>query len=221
MNDIELDSDLDFKDIDFSDFDFNFAEEKEQIRYLDINAILLQTDKKQRITFNLNKQVKQIESLINRLPKENETFYFLSGKNGFSSIAIIEFISKFEHIKNLDVSTFRIGTKQAKIICALGEAKKIDQAFFITGNIKNMETSKYDYFTQIKAAFDKLGFKMISTNNHSKVLLFETDNNFYVCETSSNLNENPCLEQFSLSNSKELYYHYYQIFKYFKTHSNI
>ena len=29
------------------------------------------------------------------------------------------------------------------------------------------------------------------------------------------------LEQFSLSNSKELYYHYYQIFKYFKTHANI
>lgn len=219
MNDIELDSDLDFKDMDFSNFDF--TEEKEQIRYLDINAILLQTNKKQRITFNLNKQVKQIESLINRLPNENETFYFLSGKKGFSSIAIIEFISKFEHIKNLDVSTFRIGAKQAKIICALGKAKKIDHAFFITGNIKNMETSKYDYFTQIKVAFDKLGFKMMSTNNHSKVLLFETDNNFYICETSSNLNENPCLEQFCLSNSKELYYHYYQIFNYFKTHSNI
>ena len=76
MNDIELDSDFNFKDIDFSDFDFNLSEEKEQIRYLDVNAILLQTDKKQRITFNLNKQVKQLESLINRLPNENETFLF-------------------------------------------------------------------------------------------------------------------------------------------------
>ena len=104
MNDIELDSDFDFKDIDFSDFDF--AEEKEQIRYLDVNAILLQTDKKQRITFNLNKQVKQIESLIKRLPNENETFYFLSGKKGFSSIAIIEFISKFEIVKKFHLSPY-------------------------------------------------------------------------------------------------------------------
>lgn len=41
--------------------------------------------------------------------------------------------------------------------------------------------------------------------NHSKILLFETDVGKFVLETSSNLNENPKSEQFSLEKNNELY----------------
>lgn len=178
----------DFDDINFDDFNLDFDTE-EHVNYLDVNAICLQTTSKKRFTFDINKQVKQIEKLIDRLPNENETFYFISGKFGFSSIAIIEYIARKEKIKNLWVSTFRLGAKQAKIICNLAQKGMIEKAFFITGKINNMETSRYDYFTQIKKEFNKYGFMIVPTNNHSKVLLFETEHNYYVCETSSNLNE--------------------------------
>ena len=209
----------DFDDLNFDDFNLDFDIE-EHVNYLDVNAICLQTTSKKRFTFDINKQVKQIEKLIDRLPNENETFYFISGKFGFSSIAIIEYIARKEKIKNLWVSTFRLGAKQAKIICDLALKGKIEKAFFITGKINNMETSRYDYFTQIKKEFNKHGFMIVPTNNHSKVLLFETEHNYYVCETSSNLNENPQLEQFALNNDIKLYNHYLGVFKFFQNNGS-
>ena len=104
----------DFDDLNFDAFNLDFDTE-EHVNYLDVNAICLQTTSKKRFTFDINKQVKQIEKLIDRLPNENETFYFISGKFGFSSIAIIEYIARKEKIKNLWVSTFRLGAKRLKL----------------------------------------------------------------------------------------------------------
>lgn len=209
----------DFGDLNFDELNYIDFDTEEHVKYLDVDAICLQTTSKKRFLFDINNQVKQIEKLIDRLPNENETFYFLSGKFGFSSIAVIEYIARKEKIKNLYVSTFRLGAKQAKIICDLAEKKQIENAFFITGKINNMETSRYDYFTQIKKEFDKYGFGIVPTNNHSKVLLFETERNHYVCETSSNLNENPQLEQFALNNDVKLYNHYLGVFEFFKKYN--
>lgn len=41
----------------------------------------------------------------------------------------------------------------------------------------------------------------------------KTKNNYYVVETSSNLNENPQIEQFTFENDKDLCQFYYDIFK--------
>ena len=41
----------------------------------------------------------------------------------------------------------------------------------------------------------------------------ETKKNYYVVETSSNLNENPKIEQFSFENDKELFLWYEEFFK--------
>lgn len=40
-----------------------------------------------------------------------------------------------------------------------------------------------------------------------------TSENYYVLETSSNLNENPKIEQYSFENNKELYLFYYEFFE--------
>ena len=53
----------------------------------------------------------------------------------------------------------------------------------------------------------------MNTNNHSKIILAKTKHNFYVIETSSNLNENPKIEQFNFENSKRLYEFYLLLFK--------
>nr|DAQ21343.1 MAG TPA: Subunit 21 of Mediator complex [Caudoviricetes sp.] len=67
----------DFDDLNFDDFNLDFDTE-EHVNYLDVNAICLQTTSKKRFTFDINKQVKQIEKLIDRLPNENETFTLLA-----------------------------------------------------------------------------------------------------------------------------------------------
>ena len=45
-------------------------------------------------------------------------------------------------------------------------------------------------------------------NNHSKILLFDTESGKFVLETSSNLNENPKMEQFSFYKDEEMYNFY-------------
>lgn len=44
--------------------------------------------------------------------------------------------------------------------------------------------------------------------NHSKVTLMRTDCNWYVLETSSNLNENQKIEQFRFENDEHLFEFY-------------
>lgn len=50
-------------------------------------------------------------------------------------------------------------------------------------------------------------------NNHSKVMLFDTDAGKFVIESSSNLNENPKVEQFRLEKSAELFDFYSSFFR--------
>lgn len=50
-------------------------------------------------------------------------------------------------------------------------------------------------------------------NNHSKVMLFDTDAGKFVIESSSNLNENPKVEQFRLEKSAELFDFYNSFFR--------
>ena len=44
-------------------------------------------------------------------------------------------------------------------------------------------------------------------------MLFDTDNGKYVLETSSNLNENPKIEQFSFEQNSELFDFYKKLFE--------
>lgn len=52
------------------------------------------------------------------------------------------------------------------------------------------------------------GWDIRAVNNHSKVHLYDTDQGKFVIETSSNLNENPKMEQFSFEKDEELYNFY-------------
>jgi hypothetical protein len=54
----------------------------------------------------------------------------------------------------------------------------------------------------------KNSWQIKTLKNHSKVLLFDTDAGKFVIETSSNLNENPKIEQFSFEKDTELFNFY-------------
>lgn len=199
--------------IKFPTFDDDVSSKIEtKVKYITIDAIVSRVFEKKRSFYDLKKQKKQLSELLQTPPNQNETVRFLSSKDGFSSIGFISYIADLEKIEELNVSTFRIGVKQAQELVRLHTTDRLESAFFITGRIKSIQSDKYDYFTQIDEMFSKIGFKMIEVSNHSKVILMKTKNNRYVVETSSNLNENPSIEQFIFSNNDEVYDFYHQFF---------
>lgn len=62
-----------------------------------------------------------------------------------------------------------------------------------------------EIWTGAKAEFTKRGIRMEHTRNHAKVTLLECAGGYYVAESSANLRSCQNLEQFCLSNDRELF----------------
>lgn len=184
-------------------------------RFLDIHAIVLKSNSKKRKMFDARKEGKQIENVLGGLPGTNDVFKIISGKFGFSSYAVIDFIARKEVIELLQVSTFRIGKKQMECLKKLYKKGRIVNADFLTSslNAEDKKTGKYSYFSDVSKICDEIGWNIFVTNNHSKVILAKTEHNFYVCETSSNLNENPKIEQYSFENDERTWQFYHELFE--------
>lgn len=75
---------------------------------------------------------------------------------------------------------------------------------------------RYKYYEDFKSLCDTNGWTYSVVNNHSKIMLFDTDVGKFVIETSSNLNENPKIEQFGFEKDEELFEFYKQVFENWK-----
>ncbi len=201
---------------DFDDLDFglNFDTFQENT----IDGIVFRMLTKKRSFFNIKKEVKQIQALINEPPHANEVFKFLSC-GGFSSLAFIKYIASQEKIIELFISTFRIGKKQFGVLCDLNDGGGCDKVHFITSStqakidaLAEYNGKKYNYYEYIVNECVLRDWKLTVFDNHSKLILMQTQKNWYVLETSSNLNENPKMEQFSFENDKALFNWYKQLF---------
>ena len=85
---------------------------------------------------------------------------------------------------------------------------KLDRSNFIVGSVMKNDSDigkSYGYYDDLQSVCIKNGWNVVVYSNHSKILLFDTDAGKFVIETSSNLNENPNMEQFSFEKSEELY----------------
>lgn len=195
------------------DFDFDFEELKIDEDY--VYGSLLKQNSKKKFYFNPDGELKQLQTLMPRLPKQNEAYKLMSIKGGFSSLGIILRVAKEEAIAEMYVSTFRIGKRHFDKLRELYENGRLGSVYFLTSKTQENtdKATGYDYFDYIKNHKKQWSIKAI--NNHSKVILMKTRNNFYVVETSSNLNENPQIEQFSFENDKELFEWHLRLFKVF------
>lgn len=98
----------------------------------------------------------------------------------------------------------------------LYKAGRINQCFFAVGTLMANDSNKvkkYAYFSNFKNVCDINRWKYATVNNHSKLILFDTDCGKFVLETSSNLNENPKIEQFSFEKSESLFDFYKSAFE--------
>ena len=80
--------------------------------------------------------------------------------NQLHSIAFIKYVADRTKIKDLKVSTLRVGKKQAIIIDRLASEGKIDNAVFVVGNVLKNDSKvgkSYQYYDVLLKAAEKNG----------------------------------------------------------------
>lgn len=202
------------------DFDIDFFG-KTQYNETDICGVVKKMKSKERKFFNIDRETEQLDALIKEPPKKDECFKIISVSGGFSSIAIIKWIADREGgVDEMFVSTFRIGKKHMEVLDNLYDDEKLRTVHLFTSETQKKVDCKmvykgneYNYFDYICEICNRNGWRITCCGNHSKILLLRTKQNYYVIETSSNLNENPKMEQFSFENDKELFDFYKSIFE--------
>ena len=167
-----------------------------------------------RHSFHVVREEHQIEQLLDGdLP--NDGVYKMISEGGFSSIGIIRYVATRTHIKELIASTLRVGKKHIECLNVLHAQRRLDRATFIIGSVMKNDSEmgkSYGYYDLLTDIASQNGWKVICKNNHSKVLLMDTIEGKFVVETSSNLNENPNMEQFSFEKSEMLFDYYKMAF---------
>lgn len=160
--------------------------------------------------FNIIRSTTEIENLMGGLPDVNVCYKFVS-TGGFSAISFIKFVAERTAINHLYVTTLRVGKKELRELDRLHSRGRLRDCTIITGSLMKDDSrigKSYGYYDNLVAVCDKNNWTVKSVKNHSKLILMDTATGKYVIETSSNLNENPKIEQFSLEKSAELYYFY-------------
>ncbi len=170
--------------------------------------------KQRRKKFNIIKAKTELKELMPDLP-ENYVYKFISN-GGFSAISFVMLVAEATKINNLYVSSFRIGKKELQIIDTLHKKGIIENCCFAVGTLMKNDSEaikKYGYYENFEKVCKDNGFRYCTVNNHSKIILFDTDVGKYILETSSNLNTNPKIEQFSFEKDDELFDFYKKCFE--------
>jgi hypothetical protein len=170
--------------------------------------------KKKRFQFHIVADVQNIEKLVQSLPGD-QVYKFISD-GGFSSIGFIKFVADRVRIETLHAATLRVGKKHLAVLDNLKKQGKLNRCIFAVGNLMKDDSERgksYGYYDDLKRVCELNDWEIIVANNHAKILLFDTENGRYVLETSSNLNENPKIEQFSFEKNEELYSFYLKFFE--------
>ena len=169
-----------------------------------MKMILIQKRKAKR--FNIIRGKIELQRDIYRLPEENECFKLISN-GSFSSVCFVGLVAQQSKIKNLYISTFHVGKKEILFLDSLKKSGRLENVEFVVCSIINesKKTAKYGYSDLLMNVCEKNGWKVSTQKNHSKVHLYDTDIGKFVLETSSNLNENPKIEQFSFEKDEELF----------------
>lgn len=170
--------------------------------------------KKKRKRYSIVRSAHELEQVMPYLPG-CEVYKFVSDGR-FSSISFVKYIADRTIVRHLHASSFRIGRKELQLIDALHQQGRIEQCSFAVGTLMKNDSERlkqYKYYDNFIAVCEKNGWEYMTVNNHSKLLLFDTDMGKFVLETSSNLNDNPKIEQFSFEQDEELYIFYKSVFE--------
>lgn len=183
--------------MDKFDFDFDFLGGMDS----DDESVFLRS--KERTYFDVHDGA-EILSRRAELPKDGESLRAISYAGGFSSCSVVLWIANKTKIKQMFVSTLRVGKKEIDAMKDLHDDGKLDSASFVLCGISK-ENKYYGYAEYFEERCAECGFSWSYAKNHSKIILLDTNKGKFVIETSSNFNENPKIEQFCITKSDLIY----------------
>lgn len=163
--------------------------------------------KRRRTTCALYVQSDKLDDLIGQLPDEGEIVKVVSMAN-LSAAGFIRYVADNCTIRELIVSTYRIGPNTLRQLRRLRDLGHLDKATFVVGKLMSRDKRKASairYWDDLTDMCQRYGWRCVSRDNHTKLALFDTDKGKFVLEGSCNLNEAPNYEQFSLCRDAELY----------------
>lgn len=169
--------------------------------------------KKQKFEYNLQKKrpkyimkatndMPYITELINNL-ETSEEIHLMS--NAFDSPSIIYAVNKKEKIQEVICSTWAITDRGLQVFQELSKSANV---YLLLD-----KTYSYKWVFESGAVLLLENVKMKFTENHSKVILIKTDQNYYTFVGSMNLSNNPRIENIMITKNKELYEFYGRFIK--------
>lgn len=205
--DIDIDIGFDDEDFSFDDGGFSFDDGGFEPRRLDLHAILLAGERKNRTSFVLSREAAQISALMEDPPRDGERVEMISGRLGFSSMAVIDYVARRDPVELLSVATFNISKKRMRALESLHRRGLVRDARIVTSDVK-AGRDRY-----CREACARMGWRFDEVKNHAKLILMRTEGGARHCvRTSSNLNENPRIETYTWDNDAEIYDFYSQLF---------
>mgnify|MGYP000884462142 CR=1 FL=1 len=94
------------------------------------NMVHIVKQKKKNIKFNVVRESRLIENLIEKLP-DNDTVYKIVSFGGFSSIGFVNYIAAQTKIKSMEASTLRVGKKHLKVLDVLHKKGRLEYTWFL------------------------------------------------------------------------------------------
>ena len=179
---------------------------EENYNYLFDNVDLNSTQRiKGRSLATLNKHkeklLKRYDELKDNMThvNDNECLHIISSDN-FGSIELLKYYIEHYDIDELIITTWSFNQTFVDLIKSLN-CKII---FYVDKSIKKRKSSLYNQMAQL--GIDKKIVLKTHYKLHSKVTLISTNcNNKYVIESSANYSENHRIENYTVTNDKQLF----------------
>jgi len=137
------------------------------------------------------------------LPGPNETWHFISAAKYDYWNIIVEAIKAAGGAAEFYASTWTMNRNNVLELLDLFDAGEIQKFSILTGTyFKTRETSVY---AQLLNGILARNQRYVSFINHTKIALIQNGEYFIAMEGSANFTQNPRLENFIITNNRELY----------------
>lgn len=183
-----------------SEFDFIFSDEK-----ITSNANIEGQFFESKVTKKDLRFLKRYDDLNKIFPEtlKNDSALHMVSSDNFGSIELLKVLNERLKIKELYLCTFSYNSHFIELLRIL-LTSNIKIGLYVDSTIKNRKPHLYSQVVNLKDDFTNFDVKF-HYKMHQKVTLIKTENQNITVESSANYSENRRLENFQITENKELY----------------
>ena len=153
-------------------------------------------------------KAKNAAQALQELPEAGETWHYIMNGNfdSFDLIDCILYLAKPEKIKNLYLATLGFNATNTNRLMVMLEENTVGKCQMIVSCYYESDKNEADVCYKLRTTLPKKGGWYIAARSHCKIIQAELEGGRHiVIESSANLRSCRNLEQFTISNDKELF----------------